>query len=227
MAQSSLRGRCKGAAIPCAFAIWIACAVSAEALTFDLPYGSRKCLSEDIPALSNIRGELRVAGGNGEMSLDLFVSDPRGIVYFHKADANAVKYSFKSGPFEEHTTQPYRFCVVHQVHPNAAARNDVVRRVSLSVIVESPAAREEVDRLAKGGHLTKIQERFNEVSSEVDVLIDRLDQLREQEHRLAEMNEDTSQTILRITIIAALFTIATGVLNFLNLTSFFKQKKLA
>jgi emp24/gp25L/p24 family/GOLD len=185
------------------------------------------CLIEDVPPLSNVRGELRVAGGKGDMTLDLFVSDPSGVVYYHKADVNAVKYSFKSGAFQAHTTMPYRFCVVHQIHPHAPPGTNVARRVSLSVKVETPAFKEVVDSLAKGGHISKIQESFQEVSNEVDALIARLDELRVKEQALTDINEDTSRTILRITIIAALFTIASGVLNFLNLKSFFKQKKLA
>jgi emp24/gp25L/p24 family/GOLD len=207
-----------------ALAFW---AQTCSALTFDLEYGGRMCLIEDIPPLSNVRGSLRVTGGTGDMTLDLFVSDHHGVVYFHKADANAVKYSFKSGSFEAHTTMPYRFCVVHQAHPHAAPGMHVARRVSLSVRVDTPAFKEVVDSLAKGGHLSKIQESFQEVSNEVDALIARLDEIRVKEQTLTNINEDTSRTILRITVIAALFTVATGVLNFLNLKSFFKQKKLA
>lgn len=202
-------------------------ATNASALTFDLLYGSRKCISEDIPPLSDVRGELHVSGGSGDMALDLFVSDPRGVVYFHRAEANSVKYSFKSGEFDSRTTQAYRFCVVHQVHPNAATKTDVSRRVSLDVKVESEKSRVEVDALAKRGHLSNVQEKFQDVYHEVDGLIQKMDELRMKEQTLSEVNEDTSRTVLRVTVLAAIFTIGTGVLNFMNLKSFFKQKKLA
>jgi emp24/gp25L/p24 family/GOLD len=203
------------------------CAAPAHAVTFELGYGARKCLSEDVPPLANVRGELHVAGGAGDMSLDLFVSNPRGVVYFHKADASAVKYTFKSGAFEAHTTEPYRFCIVHQVHPNSAASTDVLRRVTLTVQVETPASKHAISSLATKDHVAKAQQTFQDVSNEVDVLIAQLDDLRIKEQALSDVNDDTSRTIVRITIIAALFTVATGVLNFLNLKTFFKQKKLA
>lgn len=198
-----------------------------SAITFDLQYGSRKCVSEDIPPLSDVRGVIHVSGGGGDMALDLFVSDPRGVVYFHKADANSIKYSFKSGAFDSRATQAYRFCVVHQVHPNAATRSDLSRRVSLDVKVESEQSRVEVEALAKRGHLSKVQESFQEVYHEVDSLIQKMDELRMKEQTLSDINEDTSRTVLRVTVLAAIFTIGTGVLNFMNLKSFFKQKKLA
>lgn len=201
--------------------------LTCDALTFDLPYGSRKCLSEDLPTSADVKGELHVTGGHGDMSLDLFVSDPRGIVYFHKAGVDAVKYTFRTGSFDPRTTQVYRFCVLHQVHPNAAVQHELSRRVTLKVDVESAKTRNEVDQLAKTVHVSKAEESFGEVSKEIMELISRLDDMRVKEQQLSEVNEDTSKSIVRITVVAALFTIMTGVLNFLNLKSFFKQKKLA
>lgn len=198
-----------------------------HAITFDLPYGARKCISEDMPPIADVRGELHVTGGDGDMSLDLFVSDPKGIVFFHQASVNAVKYTFRTGAFDPRTTQVYRFCVLHQTHPNAASPHGLSRRVTLKVEVQSPKSKQEVEQLAKGVHLDKVQHSFEEVSREIMDLISRLDDLRGKEQALSEINEDTSRTIVRITVIAAIFTVATGVLNFLNLKSFFKQKKLA
>jgi hypothetical protein len=205
----------------------LAAAAAAAALTFDLPYGARKCVSEDVTPLAGVRGELHVSGGTGDMSLDLFVSDPRGVVYFHRAGANSVKYSFKAGAFDARVTQSYRFCIVHQVHPNAAARTDVSRRVSLSVAVEAKGVREDLEGLAKKGDVGKVQERFQEVYREVDTLIGRMDELRDKEAALSAVNDDTSRIVLRVTVLAAVFTVGTGVLNFLNLKTFFKSKKLA
>lgn len=201
-------------------------AAAASALTFDLSYGSRKCISEDVTPLADVRGELHVSGGSGDMSLDLFVSDPRGVVYFHRAGANSVKYSFKAGNFGT-ATQAYRFCVVHQVHPNAATRTEVVRRVTLSVKVEGKGIQEEVAALAKRGDVAQAQEKFQDVYREVDNIISQMDRLRDMEEALSSANENTSRIVMRVTFLAAVFTIGTGVLNFLNLKTFFKSKKLA
>lgn len=210
-----------------ALAALLAAAACGAALTFDLTYGSRKCVSEDVTSLANVRGEVHVSGGVGDMSLDLFVSDPRGVVYFHRAGANAVKYSFKAGAFDERLTQAYRFCIVHQVHPNAAARTEVTRRVSLSMNVEGKGVQEEVAALAKRGDVVAAQEKFQDVYREVDNIISRMDELRNMEDALTAANESTSKVVMRVTFLAAVFTIGTGVLNFLNLKTFFKSKKLA
>lgn len=215
------------ARVALALAALLAAAACGAALTFDLTYGSRKCMSEDVSSLADVRGDIHVSSGVGDMTLDLFVSDPRGVVYFHRAGANSLKFSFKAGEFDEHQTQAYRFCVVHQVHPNAAARTEVTRRVSLNVKVEGKGVQQEVAALAKKGDVLQAQEKFQDVYREVDNIISRMDELRNMEDSLTEANESTSKVVLRVTFLAAVFTIGTGVLNFLNLKTFFRSKKLA
>lgn len=210
-----------------AFALALALFAPATALTFDLLYGSRKCVSEDLPPGAEVKGELHVSGGSGDMSLDLFVSDPRGVVYFHRAAVNSVKYSFTSGSFDANAQQTYRFCVVHQVHPNSAARTDVSRRVSLDVKVDSASVKEDMKLLASKSDVSRVSDKFQGLYQEVDELIGRMEVLRKAEAALSVANAETSRIVLRVTVIAGVFTVLTGVLNFVSLKSFFKSKKLA
>eukprot|EP00177_Eucheuma_denticulatum_P006033 GFKZ01011005.1.p1 GENE.GFKZ01011005.1~~GFKZ01011005.1.p1 ORF type:complete len:237 (+),score=6.63 GFKZ01011005.1:202-912(+) len=210
-------------------------------LTFELPYGQRKCFSEDLPPYTVTRGTVHVSSGSGEMSLDLFVSDQNGVVQFHKSDVNTVKFSFRSGSYPVHTRQMYRFCVVNQVHAGSANTmpGSVTRRVTLKVepVYEGEMAGREqhqsdgsgtaVSRLAKQGHVDKVYQSFLEVSNDVDGLIERMEELRAEEEMLTAANERTAGVILKISVVACTLTIATGVLNFLSLKSFFKRKKLA
>lgn len=202
----------------------------ASSLTFNLPYGQRKCFTEELPPSANVRGGINVASGKGDMSLDMFVSDSHGTVHFHKSDVNAVKFSFHtpaSNTQGMYAPDDYRFCIVNQVHPQAAASPGVTRRITLEVSYVSDRHAQQVDRLAKEDVAEQVFSRFSSVSSDVDELIEKLDELRAKEQQLTELNENTSSTILTISLIASLFTILTGLLNFLSLKSFFKRKKLA
>lgn len=198
-----------------------------SSLTFELPYGQRKCFSEDLPPSTTTRGTVHVASGHGEMKLDLFVSDSRGIVHFHKADVDTVKFSFKTSDNDPHSRETYRFCIVNQVHPaSSTGAKRIVRRVTLSVeIVWERDVK--LGRVAKQEHVDKVYASFLTVNNEVDGLIEKMDELRAKEQALTDVNERTASTILRISLVACLFTIATGVLNFLSLKTFFKRKKLA
>lgn len=216
---------CFHRAVLCAFVIGALTCV-AQALTFDLAYGQRKCFSEDLPPLTTVRGDVQVASGRGEMRLDLFVSDAKGVVAFHKSDVNMVKYSFQTASYDRHTTSPYRFCIVNQVHARAANDGDLSRRVTMKVDVLHKSRAEQFSRLATKGHVSKIQESFQSVSDDVDRLIEVMDELRAKEQELTDLNASTTRTIVRISVVACLFTIATGVANFVSLKSFFKQKKL-
>lgn len=202
----------------------------ASSLTFNLPYGQRKCFSEEVPPSATVRGAVHVASGRGDMTLDMFVSDSHGTVHFHKSDINSVKFSFRTPATNSqgvYAPDDYRFCVVNQVHPQAAASPGVIRRITLDVTHMSDRHSAEVDKLAKDEHAEKIFTTFSTVSSEVDEIIEKLDELRAKEQDLTELNENTASTILTISVLASFFTIATGFVNFFSLKSFFKRKKLA
>lgn len=203
-------------------------AAFSNSLTFELPYGQRKCFSEDLPPDIEVRGTVHVASGQGEMTLDLFVSDMRGVVYFHKSNVDSVKFSFRTGHFPSHTREAFRFCVVNQVSANAAHPSArVVRRVTLEVETVKDRHDTSTSRLAKQDQVDKVYSSFLGVQNDVDDLIEKMDELRVKEQKLNDINESTSATIFRISLVACLFTILTGVLNFLSLKSFFKRKKLA
>lgn len=201
----------------------------AGSLMFELPYGQRKCFTEDLPPDTVTRGTVHVASGQGEMTLDLFVSDMRGVVHFHKSNVDSVKFSFKTGHYPMHTREAYRFCIVNQVSSNAMhqASGHVVRRVTLEVETVKEHQDPTTSRLAKQDQVDKTYSSFLSVQNDVDGLIEKMDELRAKEQQLSEVNESTSTTIFRISLVACGFTILTGVLNFLSLKSFFKRKKLA
>lgn len=211
-------------------------------LTFTLPYGQRKCFVEELPISGTVRGTVHVSSGIGDMSLDMFVSDSRGVVRYHKSEVNSIKFSFDMPNSADHLHQQgqqqqyynsyagsesYRFCIVNQVHPEAAAPKEVNRRVTLDISFVSDKHVEQVSKLAKSEHAEKLFSTFASVSSDVDGVIRQLDELRARELELTEINESTSSTILTISVMASLFTVLTGVLNVMSLKSFFKRKKLA
>ncbi len=200
-----------------------------SALTFDLGYGSQKCFSEDVAPSTLIKGSVSASGGKGgaDMKLDVYVSNAQGVVAFHRTDVNAVKFSFSSGAFERHTTQPYRICVMHQITSGSAypPSGKAYRRVTLSFEQATKVA--DTTALATRQHVDQVHQSFHEVSVAVDRLIEAMDDLRAKEQDLTDVNQDTTSVIVRISIVACLATILTGVLNFLSLKTFFKQKKLA
>lgn len=196
-------------------------------ITFELSYAERKCFTEELPAATDAKGTVHVSGGAGEMSLDLFISDMRGTVYFHKQDVNSIKFSFRTAHGQPHEMKTYRFCVLNQARPHSPASPGSVRRISLDVKAVSQVTHDAFNRLIKQEHADKVYSDFFTVSSEVDSIIEQMDVLRDEEKKLSEINEQTTSMILNLSLIACIFTIATGVANFFSLKSFFKRKKIA
>lgn len=53
-----------------------------------------------------------------------------------------------------------------------------------------------------------------------------MDEIRMREQSLSNIGKETTAIIVRISLVACLFTILTGVLNFMFLKDFFKRKKM-
>lgn len=180
--------------------------------------------------MSQIRGTVQVGsgGGGGDMRLDVYVTNPQGVVAFHRADVNAVKFSFQTAAYERHTTQAHRVCILHQADHRGAPAHGAFRRITINVEVAKVAKDTgKSGSLASREHADRLQQIFRDVSADVDRLIETMDTLRVGEQQLTDINQSTSSLILRISVVACLLTVLTGVLNVMSLKSFFKQKKLA
>ena len=202
-------------------------AFASSSITFNLPYGQRKCFSEELRAASQCRGSIHVASGKGEMSLDLFVTDRHGTVFFHKTNVNSLKFSFQTADRDMNVMDTYRFCVVNQVHPHAVHAANVARKVTLEIDVVSKHQDAALARLAKQDHADQLYSDLLSASQQVDSVINALDELRKREQQLTDLNQGTSTTILRVSILACVLTVATGLVNFFALKNFFKRKKIA
>eukprot|EP00168_Porphyra_purpurea_P010985 TRINITY_DN2753_c0_g1_i1.p2 TRINITY_DN2753_c0_g1~~TRINITY_DN2753_c0_g1_i1.p2 ORF type:complete len:156 (+),score=17.71 TRINITY_DN2753_c0_g1_i1:453-920(+) len=64
------------------------------------------------PPATHVRGDVRVAAGNGDMLLDLFVTDTRGVVVYHASNVATSAFSFVTSPPSAHSPRmalaPYR-----------------------------------------------------------------------------------------------------------------------
>lgn len=195
-------------------------------LAFEVDYGGRKCIYEEVPPSTQIKGEFHVSGGTGEMELDLFITDPRGVVYFNKQNMDTQKFSFKSGQFIKHTKQKYKFCVLHQVHQHAARMPRVKRRVSFSVEIEQSRRAKKKAQVATGSQVDSAHEKLADLEDDLDTLLGEFDGIREEEQVITDIGTNTTSTILRYSVLSIAITLLTGFLNHYYLRSFFKQKKL-
>eukprot|EP00168_Porphyra_purpurea_P010986 TRINITY_DN2753_c0_g1_i2.p1 TRINITY_DN2753_c0_g1~~TRINITY_DN2753_c0_g1_i2.p1 ORF type:complete len:317 (+),score=71.28 TRINITY_DN2753_c0_g1_i2:247-1197(+) len=147
------------------------------ALQLVVPFASRKCVAEDLPPATHVRGDVRVAAGNGDMLLDLFVTDTRGVVVYHASNVATSAFSFVTSPPSAHSPRmalaPYRFCFHHQAHPHEAHQPGWERRVTLTIT----RARTEplVPGVARTAHVSAVETRIREVEDLVEELVGGLD----------------------------------------------------
>ena len=195
-------------------------------LSLEVDYGSRKCIYEDFPPNTQVTGEFHVSGGHGEMDLDLFVTDPRGVVFYNKQNLQSQQYSFRTGHYPQHTTQTFKFCVVHQIHHQASRASRVKRQVSFTIETKRQKGATRSSQVATGKQLETASERFSDIEVELDILLGDLDEMREHEQVISEIGTRTTKTILFYSLLSIVVTLLTGFLNHYYLRFFFKQKKL-
>lgn len=209
--------------------LFLLLATYARAITFDLYFGEQKCFGEDFLPRTSVKGDVHVSTGRGgaDMKLDVVITNSKQVVVFHRAAIHTAKFSFTTGEYKSTTSQPYRICVRHQV-PSYAARppTDIAayRRVTLSL--HTPRTSQDIAKLASRAHVNRTSQSFREVSFSLERLLQAMHSIRSLEQHLSDIGNSTATLVVCISLLASLFTILTGVLNFMYLKNFFKHKKL-
>lgn len=229
-----------------AAAVAIAAAVavpppSVAAIQFDVFYEGQRCITEELTPYSTVNGLVHVADGPTAMSVDVFVSDSRGQVHFHKAGAVHEAFSFKTGPpppspygghEDPHAPTPFRICAHHAPRPDDPARGyrrgssgtPPSRRVTVSLTQGlSPVARE---GLAKRGHVDTHVERVRELEYQLQAVIGGIDDMKAVEADVLRKNDDTNLRVLWYSVAACGVMIGAGAYQVFYMKTFFKRAKL-
>lgn len=200
----------------------------AAALQLVVPFSSRKCIAEDLPPSTHVRGDLRVAAGDGDMTLDLFVSDPRGVVVYHASNVISSAFTFVTSPPSAHSPPtamvPYRFCFHHQAHPHEAHRPGVERRVGVIITRERNEPR--VPGVATASHVTAVETRMREVEELVEGLVSGLDAASAAAADVEAIQNKVRQWVWGTAVLGCAAIVGGGAFHVWYLRRLFRQKRL-
>ncbi|GAB0497867.1 hypothetical protein MMPV_009204 [Pyropia vietnamensis] len=214
---------------------------SVAAIQFDVFLEGQRCITEELTPYSTVNGLVHVADGPTAMSVDVFVSDSRGKVYFHKAGAVHEAFSFKTGPpprspygghDDPHALTPYRICAQHAPRPDdpssgyrrGTSGTPPSRRVTVSLTQGlSPVARE---GLAKRSHVDSHVDRVRELEYQLQTVIGGIDDMKAVEADVLRKNDDTNLRVLWYSVAACGVMIGAGVYQVFYMKTFFKRAKL-
>lgn len=102
--------------------------------------------------------------------------------------------------------------------------HDFKRRVRL--IVHKGATAHDYTRLAKKEHMTQLEVSLRQVSSELNELMNELDQARRMEDILRQLNENTNKRVVIFSVISLISLFAVGGYQAFYTKRFFKRKKI-
>lgn len=214
---------------------------SVAAIQFDVFFEGQRCITEELAPYSTVNGLVHVADGPSAMKVDVFVSDARGKVHYHKAGAVHEAFSFKTGPppaspygghEDPHAPTPYRVCAHHAPGPGDLASGyrrggsgpSPSRRVTVSLTQGlAPVARE---GLAKRGHVDTHVERVRELEYQLQAVIGGIDDMKAVEADVLRKNDDTNLRVLWYSVAACGVMIGAGAYQVLYMKTFFKRAKL-
>lgn len=199
------------------------------ALQLVVPFASRKCISEDLPPATHVRGDLHVAAGHGDMTLDLFVTDVRGVVVYHASNVISSAFTFVTSPPSSHSPRtalaPYRFCFHHQAHPHEAThRPGVERRVSVVITQERREPR--VPDVATSAHVSAVETRMREVEELVEGLVAGLDAAGQAAADVEAVQARVRRWVSGTAVLGCVVILGVGGLQVWYLRRMFRKKRL-
>lgn len=199
------------------------------ALQLVVPFASRKCISEDLPPSTHVRGDLRVAAGDGDMTLDLFVTDVRGAMVYHASNVISSAFTFVTSPPSSNSPRnalaPYRFCFHHQAAPHEVARRPgVERRVGLIITRERHEPR--VPGVATSAHVSAVETRMQEVEHLVEGLVSGLDAAGQAAADVEDLQARVRRWVLGTAALGCVVILGVGAIQVWYLRRLFRKKRL-
>ncbi|CAL4914211.1 unnamed protein product [Urochloa decumbens] len=218
------------APLPLLAVILHACAAAAavEALAFDVPSGSSKCLTEELRHGALSHASYRVVGAGSTSAaadprISARVTGPRGEELHLAEAAERGEFRFEAAEDGEHTacfwTPRYEHGAVVSVDVQwyAAAAGARAHAVGSG----SPPA---VAVAHNEGHIASIAEELKKLEDSARLIHEEMISLRQSEHEMQKLNEDTATRIHSFTLLTLAMCFGVAGLQLWHLKTFFQKQ---
>lgn len=211
--------------------LFLTLSTPSSSLQIALGFGERKCFSEEVPTDRSLLVDFHSAAGTASMDLDLFVTNTEGQVVLHKSRLSHIRATLEPAGLIHHkdhaarhapSLTTYRFCLMHQTMPS-----QIMERAERKVDFEiRPAAAErDVSQILSGGQMDTAHESLRQLESEITMLVEVMDAMREQEQVLTSANESTSRFLTTVSSLTSLFVLSVGMLQLEVVQAVLKYRK--
>ncbi|KAL2650623.1 hypothetical protein R1flu_018751 [Riccia fluitans] len=186
-----------------------------DALRFEVPAASTKCLAEDIQPNVLVLGDYSVvSAGDASHRITVKVTSPYGQqLYFQD--------SVQSGQFGFTTKEggSYMACFWMQNAPPSLT-------ISVDLDWKTGAAAKDWDDIAKKDKLEGMELELRKLEEQVEAIHAEMLYLRDREKEMRDLNETTNARVAWFSIISLLICLSVAGWQLWHLKSFFERKKL-
>eukprot|EP00188_Purpureofilum_apyrenoidigerum_P003601 Plantae.Rhodophyta-Purpureofilum_apyrenoidigerum.ctg382.p1 GENE.Plantae.Rhodophyta-Purpureofilum_apyrenoidigerum.ctg382~~Plantae.Rhodophyta-Purpureofilum_apyrenoidigerum.ctg382.p1 ORF type:complete len:224 (+),score=48.58 Plantae.Rhodophyta-Purpureofilum_apyrenoidigerum.ctg382:177-848(+) len=194
---------------------------------FVIPQFGSKCFQETLPVDKEVKCEVFISDGPGDLLIDIFITRMMGgTVIQSRKKVSHEAFSFKTphprNPSD--TTEKFRFCFLHQGRSDSynEARK-IIFKYRAGVAAVDPSVKEQ---FAKKDSLEKVEEVLEHAADLFDEVTEELEFMMQLESDLFHETARTSRTVLVYSLFSCVVLILTGGYRYYVATKFFKQMKV-
>lgn len=207
------------APLPLLAVILHACA-AAEALVFDVPSGSSKCLTEDLRRGVLSHASYRVAAGStsaADPRISARVTGPRGEELHLAEAAERGEFRFQAAEDGGHTA-----CFWTPRYERGAVVSVDVQWDTAGGSGSRPAVAVSNNQ----GPIASIAEELKKLEDSARLIHEEMISLRQSEHDMQRLNEDTATRIHSFTLFSLAMCVGVAGLQLWHLKSFFQKQHI-
>mmetsp|Transcript_2456 Transcript_2456/g.7328 ORF Transcript_2456/g.7328 Transcript_2456/m.7328 type:complete len:232 (+) Transcript_2456:141-836(+) len=199
----------------------------ANEIKFIIPQFGSKCFQETLPVDKEVKCEVFISDGVGDLLVDVFITRMvGGTVIQSKKRVSHEAFSFRTPHPRNPTdaTEKFRFCFLHQGRSetyNEARKIIFKYRAGLTAVDPSIS-----DQFAKKDSLQKVEEVLEHAADLFDEVTDELEFMMQLEADLFQDIKKTSRTVLVYSLFSCTFLVLTGAYRYYVAKNFFKQMKV-
>jgi len=187
----------------------------AQAIMFNLPPNTQKCLKEEMQAHQIVAGEYEVSTAPGQ-KIDYVIRDTKGHILSQKEDLTRGKFSITSEIYDT-----YEICFSSKILGN---HQGVVQEVSLNT--KKGIETKNYEGLGEAAKLKPLEVDLKRLEDLSDAIVQDFLLMRKNEEQMRDTNESTNNRVLFFSIFSMCCLLGLATWQVMYLRRFFKAKKL-
>lgn len=186
-----------------------------QAMIFELPVNSEKCLREEIHKNVLVTGEYDVTEYDG-VKVSLKVTDSNAHILYQHADAKHGKFAFTTDDYDM-----FQICF-----SSAGNLKGKVKPHEVQLQMKRGIEAKNYDEIAKAEKLKPLEVELRRLEDLSSSIVNAFSYMKQREEEMKDTNESTNSRVLYFSIFSMLCLIGLATWQVLYLRKFFKSKKL-